>query len=101
MSAGTSNVAVDVSIAGLSFQVFTLCIFCGLAIEYWIRYRKGSRAQESAIILPPRFTMFICAVALSMLLILIRCIYRIDELSDGYMGPLLHNEALFIGLEGV
>ena len=29
------------------------------------------------------------------------CCYRIDELSDGYNGPLIHNEGLFIGLEGV
>lgn len=25
----------------------------------------------------------------------------IDELSDGYKGPLIHDEGLFIGLEGV
>lgn len=34
-------------------------------------------------------------------LILVRCVYRIDELSDGYSGPLIHNEGLFVGLEGV
>ncbi len=30
-----------------------------------------------------------------------RCVYRIDELSDGYNGPLIHKEGLFVGLEGV
>ena len=40
-------------------------------------------------------------LSLAILLILIRCIYRIDELSDGYSGPLIHDEGLFVGLEGV
>lgn len=37
----------------------------------------------------------------AIVLILVRCVYRIDELSDGYNGPLIHNEPLFVGLEGV
>ncbi len=38
---------------------------------------------------------------MAIILILIRCVYRIDELSDGYSGPLVHDEGLFVGLEGV
>ena len=48
-----------------------------------------------------RFKIFIAFLSLSILLILIRCVYRIDELSDGYNGPLIHDEGLFVGLEGV
>ena len=40
-------------------------------------------------------------MTISITLILIRCIYRIDELSEGYTGPLIRNEGLFIALEGV
>ena len=47
-----------------------------------------------------RFKIFAGFLALATLLILIRCAYRIDELSDGYNGPLIHNEGLFIALEG-
>lgn len=47
------------------------------------------------------FKIFVWFLSLSTLLILIRCIYRIDELSDGYNGPLIHDQGLFIGLEGV
>jgi hypothetical protein len=28
-------------------------------------------------------------------------VYRVAELSEGWDGPLMHNESLFIGLEGV
>ena len=48
-----------------------------------------------------RFKIFLGFLSLSIVLILIRCVYRIDELSDGYNGPLIHKEGLFIGLEGV
>ncbi|KAL8703806.1 MAG: hypothetical protein Q9201_003021 [Fulgogasparrea decipioides] len=100
-SSGGSNTAVDVSIAGLSFQVFTLCVFIGLTLEYVYRYRKGQRTTPRVTPLSQGFKIFAYFLSLSTLLILIRCIYRIDELSNGYEGPLIHDEGLFIGLEGV
>lgn len=48
-----------------------------------------------------RFKIFVSFLSVAIVLILIRCAYRIDELSDGYSGPLIHNEGLFVGLEGV
>ena len=98
VSSGSSRTAVDVAIAGLSFQVFTLIIFIALAVEYGVRYWKaeGRTAQ-----LPRKFRIFIFFLLAAIILILIRCSYRIDELSDGYEGPLIHNQGLFIGLEGV
>lgn len=47
------------------------------------------------------FKVFGGFLAFSILCILVRCVYRIDELSDGYHGPLIHDQGLFIGLEGV
>ena len=89
---------MDVAIAGLSFQVFTLLIFNILAIDYAMRYWKaeGSKAQMST-----KFKIFVAFLALAIILIFIRCAFRIDELSDGYGGPLIHDQGLFIGLEGV
>ena len=45
--------------------------------------------------------MFAGFLSLAITLFLIRCAYRIDEMSNGYNGPLIPNEGLFIGLEGV
>ena len=100
-SSGSSNVAVDVSQAGLSFQVFTLVVFIALTVDYAIRYLQARRVEERKTPLPISFKVFVAFLSLAVLLILIRCAYRIDELSDGYSGPLIHNEGLFIGLEGV
>ena len=98
ISSGVSPTAVDVSITGLSFQVFTLCVFIALVIEFALRYRRASKGAPPVSAQFKRFCFFL---SLAIVLILIRCAYRIDELSDGYNGPLIHKEGLFIGLEGV
>ena len=51
-------------------------------------------------IISSRFKWFIGFLSFAIILLLIRCTYRIDELSDGYNGPLIGNEGLFVGLEG-
>ncbi|XXH04417.1 hypothetical protein Hte_010831 [Hypoxylon texense] len=96
-SNGQSKSAVDLTLAGLSFQVFSMVAFCGLIADYMIRYSKsGGRALTS-----PRLRLFITFLSLAILLILARCAYRVAELSNGYEGNLIHDEPLFIGLEGV
>lgn len=101
LSSGGSKVAVDIAIAGLSFQVFTLVVFVSLALEFGVRYSRAQRTRTDVrkTPLPVSFKLFAGFLSLAVILILIRCVYRIDELSNGYNGPLIHNEGLFIGLE--
>ena len=103
-SSGGSKVAVDVSIAGLSFQVFTVTVFIALAVEFAVSYIRAQRGpgqmEQGKKPLPTGFKVFVVFLTAAIILILIRCAYRIDELSDGYNGPLIHNEPLFIALEG-
>lgn len=101
MSSGNSKAAVDVAIAGLSFQVFTLSMFIALGIEFAVGYIRAQRDRLQRRALPTSFKVFVAFLSLSITFILIRCAYRIDELSDGYYGPLIRNQSLFIGLEGV
>lgn len=101
-SSGDNKAAVDISIAGLSFQVATLCVFIALALDYAIRAVRGRRANPAeARVVETRFKIFVAFLSAAIVFILIRCAYRIDELSDGYNGPLIHDQGLFIGLEGV
>jgi hypothetical protein len=101
-SSGNSTTGINIAIAGLAFQVSTLSIFSFLAIDYAIRYLRGRKAGEvERRQLTLHFKIFISFLVLAILLILIRSIYRIDELRSGYRGELLHDEGLFIGLEGV
>jgi hypothetical protein len=98
-SNGASSAGVNIALAGLCIQVITLFIFCVLVIDYFIRSRSVWRKAQ----LPTRFKVFCIALALGTILILIRCAYRIFELSEGYsrVSTALRDEGLFIGLESV
>ena len=102
-SSGGSGPAVDISLAGLSFQVFSLCVFCALTLEFAYRYWRARKAQAPDVrkVLETKFKVFAIFLTSAIILILIRCAYRIDELSEGYSGHLIHNEGLFVALEGV
>ncbi|KAK1764346.1 parasitic phase-specific protein psp-1 [Phialemonium atrogriseum] len=97
VTSGSSKLGADIVLGGLSLQVFTILVFLIVAAEYFIRFLRapGRRA------LNVEFKIYLTFLSLSILLILVRCVYRIDELSDGFLGPVFHNERLFYGLESI
>jgi len=111
---GKNQAGVNITLAGLSFQVLTLTLFVGLAVDYAVRCRKFRRSQEKIDgdlgvnagrakenPLSNRFNIFLSFLSPSIICILIRCAYRIDELNEGYHGKLFHKQGLLIRLEGV
>lgn len=85
------------ALVGLSLQVVVMVAFCCCFGDYLVRYfRSGSTDKFDR-----RCTLFFTFMALAVLLILVRCAYRVVELREGYGGDLIGNEALFIGFEGV
>ena len=99
-STGSNQAGVDISLVGLGFQVFTLLVFILLSLDYVVRWGKS----ESRFRLSSRFKIFASFLTISIILILMRCSYRIAELKDGYNnkpGSLISNQGLFIGLESV
>lgn len=95
-SSGTNQIGVNLALAGLGFQVFTLVVFSGLYIDYVVRHYRRTAAGFTM-----RLKLFFGFIGLAIVLTLARCAYRVDELSQGYDGPLISDEGLFIGLEGV
>ena len=95
-SNGAGNTGVDVSLAGLAFQVFTLCVFIMLGADYMLRWKSNG-----STVLTARFKLFAVFLSVAIIFILARCAYRIDELSDGYNGKIFHDQISFIILEGV
>ncbi|KAF9871076.1 parasitic phase-specific protein psp-1 [Colletotrichum karsti] len=86
---------VNVSLAGLIFQVVTLVVFCILFADYLIAASRSSARER----ITKRMGIFLAFLFLATVLILIRCSYRIAELKEGYFSPLFRDEPLFIGLE--
>ncbi|KAK4506209.1 hypothetical protein PRZ48_004174 [Zasmidium cellare] len=106
------NTGVDILLAGLSWQVFTLTCFIVLCGDLAWRIRRRCRAMGADVALsqdpesvgirkPKRFQYFLGALALATILILWRCAYRVAELNDGFSGPITYKQGLFIGFEGV
>lgn len=98
-TSGKSQIGVDLALAGLAFQVFTICVFCALLGDYLFRYsRSGLLAANS---LHGRFLIFFAFLVITILMITIRCVYRLAELHAGYSGDLIQDETLFIWFEGL
>lgn len=97
-SAGTSEAGINLALVGLSLQVVVMVAFCGFFADYLVRY---SRSGSSNAKFDLRCKLFFGFMALAIVLILTRCVYRLVELREGYSGDLVKDEALFIGLEGV
>lgn len=101
-SDGSSKVGVNLGLAGLSLQVIFIALFIVLSVQYGIRYRRDVKAGKvSGDALDRRFKQFVVFLSLALLVIFIRCCFRIYELSEGYAGSAFHNEGVFIGLESV
>jgi len=97
----------NVMLVGLSFQVVTLILFMLLCAEYgWRvvqRLRSGAQLDPTHAKLrqSKRFKAFLCALAISTTCILIRSIFRVVEMAQGWEGQLAADQTLFFILEGV
>ncbi|KAL3464875.1 RTA1 like protein-domain-containing protein [Aspergillus heterothallicus] len=106
------TVGTNVMIAGLAFQVVALTLFIYLGSEFAIRLRRrgveriGSRDSDgkddgfAAIRARRRWKVWIFTIALSTLLVYIRCIFRVVELNGGFDSQLANDEIAFMVLEG-
>lgn len=97
----------NVMLVGLGFQVFTLVLFMILCGEYgWRvmqRIKSGVHLDHTHAKLrqSKRFKGFLWALALSTTFILIRSVFRVIEMAQGWEGDLAGDETLFFILEGM
>ncbi|THH21857.1 hypothetical protein EUX98_g8261 [Antrodiella citrinella] len=103
--AGTANTDADTSLGanvmlgGIVFQLVSLMIFTGVAIEYHYRYIHDLPIRE-----PDRFgrrewgrrmKIFTGALVFTLSCLLIRSVYRTAELADGWNGVIIDTEVYF------
>lgn len=89
------TIGVNVSKAGLILQVIVLVTFLCLSADYLLALERKHPRQMSK---PMR--LFLLFILFAAILILVRCIYRIVELKDGYFAPNFRHQPEFIALEG-
>lgn len=103
-------------LAGLVLQVVTLLVFIVLAADFGLRTRRAARrlgggAGAGAALDPDpalarvradwRFRGFLAALGLAVVTVFWRSVYRSAELSQGWTGPLMYDQDMFVGFEGV
>jgi len=95
---------VNIMIAGLVSQIFTLLIFAGLCVDFFVQVRKHRQLQPSyrrQFANSLKFKVVMTAMTFSFLCILTRCCYRMAELSDGWGSEIMRKEMDFIILDSV
>jgi len=123
-NSGTQT-GINIMLAGLSFQVFSLLLFSVACIDFGLRVycfdrvpghpyasqarRDGNYSPSSIITGAPLhtnlpqtrlFRAFLIGLSLATLTIFIRSCFRVAELSSGFHGSLANNEVSFMILEG-
>ncbi|KAF2813054.1 putative RTA1 domain protein [Mytilinidion resinicola] len=102
----THDLGVHIMIAGLIFQVVSLCVFMALCAAIWLRIWRHPDlvADESEKLSALRKTrmwrVMLWALAAATVFIIVRSIFRVAELWGGFNGSLANNEAMFMVFEG-
>lgn len=95
-------------IAGLSFQVFFLLLFTGLCADLMVNIHTAGR--RGSLSLNPNcthirsrgiFIFFLYGIGISTVAIFVRSVFRAEELSKGFHGPLDNQQITYMVLEGV
>ncbi|KAH6973533.1 RTA1 like protein-domain-containing protein [Ilyonectria sp. MPI-CAGE-AT-0026] len=107
----SANTGSNIMIAGLAFQVITIFGFIVVSADFAFRTVRRYRAMgDNALDQRPEvarvrnsrlFKAFLGALSLATICILWRSAFRVAELSDGWEGPIMGDQGMFIGFEGV
>ncbi len=99
-----SQTGINVMIAGLFLQAISIAAFIGVFMDFWWKCRKGQldmspdkqRIRQTGI-----YKIFSWSLLLAALVVLIRSIFRVIELWQGFEGELWNNETDFLILDGL
>ncbi|KAL6716607.1 hypothetical protein ACLMJK_006174 [Lecanora helva] len=89
---GNTKPGTDIMVAGILFQMASIIIFCVLGVNFLIKTRNDT--------FEPRLKILVAATTLSIVVIVIRSIYRSIELLQGWDGFLITHERYFVALDG-
>jgi len=98
-------------IGGLSFQALTLLVFLCLSADFAIRTMKNAKRNGGMAMNDDlasrrlrnskRFRGMLASLTIAAILIFVRSVYRVAELSEGWKGELMTTEKFVIMLEAV
>lgn len=100
----TEQSGINIMIAGVSWQVFSLVVFAALCTDFALRVRRAQASdfnpQYEGLRSSRSFKLFLWSLGIATLTIFIRSVFRCAELSDGFHGSLANDQVTFMILEG-
>lgn len=100
----TSQVGINLMIAGLSTQVVSMTVFVLVCMQLAWAVRKHPErvsTEYEEMRRSRRFRLFLWSIGICTIAILIRCSFRVAELSKGFNGSIANNEVEFMVLDGM
>lgn len=101
---GDRELGINIMIAGVSWQVFSLALFGVLCAEFAFRVRRTSTSKRSMMFTVLRstrsFKFYPIALGCATLAIFVRSVFRCAEMSEGFSGKLANDQITFMILEG-
>ncbi|KAI0335222.1 RTA1-domain-containing protein [Cubamyces sp. BRFM 1775] len=107
------NLGGNIMLAGIIFQLTSITIFVILMMEYFIRYfmdkplrqpKKGLSSEEAFAsargVLTKKLQLLIVSLLAMTLFLVIRSVYRMIELIDGFEGEIIQTEIWFNIFDG-
>ncbi|GAA6012160.1 hypothetical protein JCM10207_005152 [Rhodosporidiobolus poonsookiae] len=96
-----SVAGTHIMVAGIAVQLAAMIAFCILGLDVWRRARKNRSYQNRPHSQSERLTIVAYGLTWASVWILIRCIYRVIELAEGWDGNLMTHEPYFCILDAM
>jgi hypothetical protein len=92
-----SLTGTNIMVGGIAFQLVSMLVFAALATNFFWRARHilvvlGNAKENRGV------RRLIIGISIGTILILIRCVYRVIELAQGWTGYLITNEPYFMSV---
>ncbi|GAA5823601.1 hypothetical protein JCM11251_000693 [Rhodosporidiobolus azoricus] len=97
----SSSNGTHIMVAGVAIQLFAMICFCILGLDVWRRARKDRSYQNRPHPQQGRLRAIAFGLTFSSIWLLIRCIYRVIELAEGWTGYLMTHEPYFCVLDAM
>ncbi|KAF8162184.1 RTA1 like protein-domain-containing protein [Mycena galopus ATCC 62051] len=98
-----ANRGADVMLGGIAFQFVVIIVFSAFLVDFTLRYLRDKPVRAEGTprgpLTPHLKTMF-AAIVFSTIVLFIRSVYRLIELSGGWNGRIIHTEVYFNVLDG-
>jgi len=93
----------NIAFGGIVFQLACICVYITLAAEYFWRYSRDVPVKGSYVFEcrdpppePPHLKWILPATAAMTAFLFTRSVYRTIELANGWTGPIIHTQWLFV-----